>query len=187
MKPNFILIHSTGGGPEETFYPCLRKAIEKKGFNVISPFMTTPEEQTLENWFLAFEPYEKYVNENTIFMGRSIGPAFILRYLEKNNKKIKAAFLVAGFCSDIGMPQFRKVTESFISKPFDWEKIRKNCRHFFVYNSDNDPYVPLEKGEELAKNLKTQLRLIKGAEHFWFSGEEEKFVRILMRDIAKII
>ncbi|MBI2550302.1 serine hydrolase family protein [Candidatus Woesearchaeota archaeon] len=177
---NFILIHSTGGNPSEVFYPWLRKELEKKKHKVYAPFFPTPIGQTLENWMREFEPYWEFVNEETIFVGRSIGPAFILRLLERTDVKVKAAFLIAGFCSDIDLDEFKPLTYSFIKKPFNWQKIRKNCGRFFVYNSDNDPYVPLERGEELANNLGTELALVKGAEHFWF----KKFPKIL-DDIRK--
>lgn len=176
---NFILIHSTGGNPTECFYPWLRKQLEKERHKVYAPQFPPPENQSLQTWLQIFEPYWKFVNNETVFVGRSIGPAFILRLLEITKVKVKAAFLVAGFCSDIGLPDFTPLIKPFIDKPFDWQKIRNNCGRFCVYSSDNDPFVPLQKGEELAKNLGTKLIVVKGAEHFWF----EEFPQLL-KDIA---
>lgn len=172
---NFIFIHSTAGNPDELFHPWLRRQLEKKGHKVYAPFFPTPIGQTLENWLREFEPYWKYVNEETIFVGRSIGPAFILRLLEKTDVKVKAAFLIAGFCSGIGLDEFKPLTDSFIKKPFNWRKIRKNCGRFFVYNSDNDRFVPLKNGRELAKRLGTRIVLVKGVDHFWL----KKFPQLL--------
>lgn len=179
---NFILIHSTGGNPDECFYPWLRKQLEKRGHKVYTPFFPTPIGQTLENWMAEFEPYLQYVNDDTIFVGRSIGPAFILRLLEKPNVKAKAAFLAAGFCSDIGVHQYRPVINTFIDNRFKWEKIRNSCKRFFVYHSDNDPLVPLGKGRELSKKLRTRLRLVKDAKHFGM----KKFPQLL-KDIEGIV
>ena len=97
--------------------------------------------------------------------------------------KVKAVFLIAGFCTDKRIPQqFQQMISTFLDKPFNWQKIRSSCGMFFVYNSDNDPYVPLERGEELARNLGTELILVKGAEHFWF----EEFPQLL-KDTEKVI
>ena len=178
---NFILIHGTGGNPDECFYPWLRQQLEKDGHTVYAQQLPMPENQSLQSWLHAFEPYWKYVNEETCFVGRSIGPAFILRLLERTKARVKAAFLVAGFCSDIGMDDFRPLIKTFIEPPFDWNKIRSGCGKFFVYNSDNDPYVPLEKGRELAEKLGTKLIIVKEAEHFWF----EEFPGIF-EDMKKI-
>lgn len=180
--PSFTLVHSTGGSPDETFFPWLRKELEKKECKVYAPQFPPPEKQSLQTWMEAFEPYWKYVNEETCFVGRSIGPAFILRLLEKAEIKIKAAFLIAGFCSELGLPQFKPLISTFVDKPFDWQKIRSGCGSFFVYNSDNDRYVPLEKGWELAKNLGCEVTVVKGADHFYF----KKFPQLL-KDVKGVL
>ncbi len=182
MKPNFIFIHCTGGDPEETFYPWLKKELESKGYKVTIPKFPTPQGQNLDNWMKTFEPYLNNIDDNTIFIGRSIGPAFILRIIEQINIKIKAAFLICGFASDLNLDEFKPLVDSFIEKPFDWEKIKANCDNFSIYNSDNDPYIPLEKGKELAQKLGSDLTIIEGAEHFWF----ERFDRLL-EDIKSLI
>ena len=75
----------------------------------------------------------------------------MLNILEKLDKPIKAAFFVAGFIGLLGKPDFDNINKSFVDKSFDWQKIKQNCLKFFVFQSDNDPYVPLEKAEQLAK------------------------------------
>jgi len=57
------------------------------------------------------------------------------------------------------------INKSFIDKKFDWEKIRRNCKKFYVINSKDDPYVPLERGGELADNLETNLIVLENAGH----------------------
>ena len=179
---NFILIHGTGGNPDECFYPWLRKQLEEDGHKVYAPQLPMLENQSLQTWLKAFEPYWKYVNSKTVFVGRSIGPAFILRLLEKAEAKARAVFLVAGFCTGAGIPQqFQPLIRTFIGKRFDWQKIGSSCSKFFVYNSDNDPFVPLKNGEELAEKLGTKIIVVKGAEHFWF----KEFPQIL-KDIKGI-
>jgi uncharacterized protein len=173
----YIFIHGTGGNPDETFYPYLKKNLKGE---IVAPQLPPAEEQSLKSWLNAFKPYEMLIDENTILIGRSIGPAFILRLLERSKKKAKACFLVAGFSSDIGSDDFRPVIESFLGE-FDWEKIRNSCGKFFVYNADNDPYVPLANGKELAEKLGTKLIVVKGAEHFWM----DQFPNLL-KDIKSV-
>lgn len=57
------------------------------------------------------------------------------------------------------------LNKTFVDRTFNWEKIRKNCKKFYVINSNNDPYVPLDKGKGLAKNLRTELIVLKNAGH----------------------
>ncbi len=174
---NFLLLHGTGGGPDECWYPWLTKILRKQGHVVITPQFPTPYNQTLDNWLeiMQDENYWKYFDDNLVIIGRSIGVPFALRLIERSPAKIRAAFLVAGFYSDLGLPQFKSVVDSFICHPFNWEKIKQNCNKFFVYNSDNDPIVPLEKGQELAEKLGVKLNVVRGQEHIWF----EQFPEIL--------
>jgi hypothetical protein len=60
------------------------------------PKFPTPKNQTLENWLRVFTELEPQLDDNTVLVGHSLGPAFILTLLE-GNRKIKAAFLVAAF------------------------------------------------------------------------------------------
>ncbi len=168
--------------PDETFYKWLRESLEKKGHKVYQPFFSTPINQNLEKWMREFKPYKQYVTKDTIFMGKSIGPAFILRLLEKSPVKVRGAFLVAGFCSHIGLEEYNNLIGTFVDKKFNWEKIRSNCDRFFVYASDNDRYVELKYTKILAKNLHTRIKLVKGADHFWMS----KFPQLL-KDIESVI
>jgi hypothetical protein len=182
---NAFLIHSTGGNPSETFFPWLEKELEKMGFEVTIPQFPTPLGQNVDNWMRVAKPYFKNFDEDTIVMGRSIGGPMVLRVLEQIDVKIKGAFIVAGFCSDIRNPLFTPLIGSFVKKPFVWEKIRKNCKNFFVYQSDNDPYIPVEKGEELAEKLKTKMTLVHNAEHFGLSAQYVKFP-LLLKDVKSV-
>ncbi len=172
---NAFLVHSTGGSPAETFYPWLAGELRKLGYAVEIPQFPTPEGQNLESWMDVAEPYLPAFGEGTLLLGRSIGGPFVLRLLERVEKPVDAAFIVAGFCSGPVSPEFKPLVDSFIEKPFDWRKIRESAKNFFVYHSDDDPFLPLSRGEELARNLGVELTFVPRAGHFWM----ERFPRLL--------
>jgi len=176
---NVFIIHGAHGHPEENWFPWLKSALDKLGCKVFVPKFPTPQGQTLENWLRVFEEYEKYLDENSIVIGHSLGPAFLLTVLERLNHPIRAAFFVAGFVGLLGNPTFDEINKTFIDKSFDWKKIKQNCKRFYVFHSDNDPYVPLEKGKELAKNLGAELIIVKGAGHFNERAGYTKFYLLL--------
>lgn len=163
MKTAFI-IHGAYGNPKENWIPWLKCELGKRDFKVFVPKFPTPKKQTLNNWLKVFKKYEKYVDENSIFIGHSLGVAFILTLLEKI--KIKNAYLVAGFISPLNNPQFDRINKTFINKNLDRRKIRQNCDKFSLFHSDNDPYMPLERAKEIAKKLKIRTIVIKNAGHF---------------------
>lgn len=163
----FFIIHGTEGSPEGNWFPWLKRELESIGHIVFVPAFPTPEGQSLDNWLKTFEYYIHLIDEDTVFIGHSLGSAFILNVLEKLNlpKPVRACFLVAGFTGLLGNKHYDKLIKTFIARKFDWKKIRNNCKRFYVISSDNDPYVPLEKGQELAKNLKIELIIIPKAGH----------------------
>jgi uncharacterized protein len=158
---NVIIIHGSCGDTKENWFPWLKKELEVLGCRVFVPKFPTPNGQSLTSWLAAFQPYEQYLDEETILVGHSVGPAFILSVLERTPKKITAAFLVAGFTNKIGNPYFDVLNESFMHK-FDWDMIREHCCRFYIINADDDPYVPLEKGRELSEHLRSPLLVVHG-------------------------
>ncbi len=162
---NVIIIHGTKGSPEINWFPWLKKELEQLDCQVFVPQFPTPENQSLENWLAFFEDYKQYLDKNAIVVGHSLGPAFLLSVIEKLDSPIKAAFFVSGFTGLIGHQEFDELNKSFTTREFDWDKIKKNCSKFFVIHSDTDPYVPLDKGKDLANKLETELIIIKNAGH----------------------
>ena len=90
---NVFIIHGAYGHPNENWFPWLKSELEKLGCKVFVPKFPTPENQSLENWLKVFKDYKQYLNENSIVVGHSLGPAFLLNILENLDKPIKAAFL----------------------------------------------------------------------------------------------
>ena len=179
IMTNIFIIHGAYGNPEENWFSWLKSELEKLDCRVFVPKFPTPENQSLENWLKIFEDYKQYLNKSSIVVGRSLGPAFLLNVLEKLNKPIKAAFFVSGFTGLLGNPDIDNINKSFVDKSFDWQKIKQNCPKFFVFHSDNDPYVPLEKAKQFAKNLGVDVILVKNAGHFNEKAGYTKFDLIL--------
>ena len=173
---NIFIFHGTGGHPEENWFPWLKKKLEKLDCKILIPKFPTPKNQTLENWLKILKNYEQFYNENSILVGHSLGGAFLLRVLEKYDNKIKAAFIIA---APIGKPPIKnyEADKLFLGKnfAFDWDKIKSHCRKFFVFHSDNDPYISLGNGKALTKKLNTKLIFIPNAGHFNESAGYSKF------------
>jgi predicted alpha/beta hydrolase family esterase len=175
---NVFIFHGTGGYPEENWFPWLKKELEKRNFNVIVPEFPTPKDQTPETWFKVFKKYEKFYNPETIIFGHSLGGTFLLRVLEKYDVKIKAAFFIAAAIGILPLKNI-KTDKPFVEGGFKWDKIKHHAENFFVIHSDNDPFVSLKNGKELAKHLGVNLIFIPNAGHFNKAAGYTKFDKLL--------
>ncbi|MBI2337659.1 serine hydrolase family protein [Candidatus Daviesbacteria bacterium] len=181
-----LIFHGTGGSPEGNWFPWLKNELEQKGHKVFVPKFPDPREgNNLEDWLKVLEQYQEHINNQTILVGHSLGGLFTLRVLERLEKPVDAAFLVA---APIGVKPilYYDSDAQFSGFEFDWEKIKQGAKHFGVYHSDNDPYVSLGNGEQLAQHLGVDLTFIPQAGHINAESGFTKFEPIL-KDINKLL
>jgi len=167
MSSNIFIFHDTEGYPDENWFPWMKQELEQKGYKVIIPQFPTPPvvSAKINEWFEVLKKYEQDIDENTIFIGHSLGGIFTLRILEKLQHPVKAVFLVG---TPIGVRPILNYDrdDNFSGFAFDWGEIKKKSKNFVVFQSDTDPYVSLDNGKELAKHLKIELNFIPNAGHF---------------------
>lgn len=167
MKTNIFIFHGTEGHPGENWFPWLKDKCETTGANVTVPQFPSPPviPAKISEWFDVLKQYEDEITENTIIVGHSLGGVFTLRVLEKLEHPIKAAFLVG---APIGVKPILNYDRdsSFSGFDFDWPNIVDKAKSFEVFQSDDDPYVSLGNGQELANRLGIDLTFVRGAGHF---------------------
>lgn len=151
---NAVIVHGWGANSESNWFPWLAKELEKQAYKATVPNFPNTQNPVLTEWLEYFRK-EVLIDQNTILIGHSLGVSFILRFLEQlgGEKTVKSAFFVSGFERPLDIAEI----DNFVDKPFDWQKIRRSSKQFFVINSDNDPYIPLTIAEGLAKSLETEL------------------------------
>lgn len=172
-----FIIHGSNGSKDSHWYPWLKEELERKGLQVFLPQFPIGENQTLQNWLDALKPMKDNLKDS-ILIGHSLGVPFILNVLNQWDVKAKAAFLVAGFSGHLEAEREPNL-DDFAERDFNWKKIKENCNHFYVIHSDNDPYIPLERAEEVAKNLGVKVNLVKGGEHFQDKSGFKTFPQLL--------
>lgn len=181
-----VIVHGTKGSRDKNWFPYLDRELSKLNFHVIRPQFPTPYGQTLSNWFKVWNKEVGPIDHNTLLVGHSSAGAFLMRVLEKLKNPVRACFFVAPFVKDIGNKEFDNLNSRFYRGNYDWGKIRHRCRSFFVYASDDDPYVPLALSQEVADILKAKFILVKDAKHFNELAGFTKFPR-LVRDIKNMV
>jgi predicted alpha/beta hydrolase family esterase len=179
---NVFVFHGTEGYPEENWFPWLKEKLEAQGHKVFVPQFPSPPviPAKISEWFDVLKNYEQYIGEDTILVGHSLGGVFTLRILEKLKHPVKAAFFVG---TPIGIrPILNYDRDSgFSGFSFDWPTIKANAKNFIVFQSDNDPYVSLNNGKELSKELGVELSFVPSAGHFNKKAGYTKFDELLAK------
>jgi predicted alpha/beta hydrolase family esterase len=175
---NAFIFHGTGGYPEENWFPWLKSELEKIGIDTIVPHFPTPEGQSFDAWMKVLKPDFNKISAETILIGHSLGGIFTLKLLETLKSPVRLSVTVG---TPIGIEPIKNFEQdkAFAGFNFDWQKIKQNSKNFIVYHSDNDPYVGLENGQELVKNLGVDLTFIPNAGHFNKAAGYIKFEELL--------
>jgi len=163
---NVLVCHGLGGSARENWFPWLKKELQHLNHNVSVPDFPNSENPKLQEWIDTYSKLDNLFDENSIFIGHSLGCPFLINVLQQRSKPVKATVLVAGFTGLLSDREVNTKVADFSDKTFNWDLIQQRSRSFYVIHSNNDPHVPLEKAEELAKNLRTEVRLIPNSGHF---------------------
>ena len=93
------LIHGWGGSAEGGWFDFLKKDLGKRGWDVEAFDMPDTEHPKIEDWVKHLEENVKDINEETYFLGHSIGCQTIMRFLEKlpKHQKIGGVIFIAGW------------------------------------------------------------------------------------------
>ena len=121
MQENVLIFHGTGGSPQGNWFPWLKEKLEEKDCRVFVPKFPHPKEHTLSDWLDIFKDYEKYINQDTILIGHSLGGLFLLRLLERLKQPVRAAFFVA---TPIGIKPIKYYDSDFAFSGFSFNSIR---------------------------------------------------------------
>lgn len=164
------LVHCWDGTKEDGWYPWLDKKISNNDNKVIRFNMPDTANPKIENWVFELEKQVKKLDENTYFVGHSIGCQTILRYLEKANVKNIGGILFIAPWLDL-LPEAVSDKESYniaqpwINTPIDFEKVRSVTNKITCIFSDNDYFVSLDQEQRFKELLNAKTLIVKGKGH----------------------
>lgn len=168
MKRVFI-VYCWGGAPKELWYPWLKGELEQRGWSVSVLEMPDPEHPRIEPWVSALSQAVGTVDEETFFVGHSVGCQTILRYLAplSADAKIGGAVLVAPWLTLQGLEEEEEpVAKPWLTIPIDEAAVRRFSDKIVAIFSDNDPLVPLENEDVFKNRFGIRRRIEHGAGHF---------------------
>ncbi len=172
MKKRVIILHGWDGHPENGWFPWLKQKLEKSNYQVIVPQLPNTANPRIENWIPAIQELVGIADNNTFFVGHSMGCQAIARYLETLPKDVVVggAVFVAGFFTALtNLDQPEEVAETvrhWLDTPIDFKKIKSHLPKSTAVFSNDDPWVPLSNQEAFSKDLAAEIIIIKNVGHF---------------------
>lgn len=150
-----------------------------ENYEVIRPQMPCKWNAKYLEWKIWFEKCIPFFQENTIFIGHSLGGIFLAKYFSESqyNKNIKALFLVAA-------PYALSDTESladFVLKG-SVSSLSQKIPTIYLYHSSDDQVVPVSEVERYQADLPQAItRLFNDRGHF--RGELPEIIK----DIQELV
>lgn len=175
---NYFIIHGSNGHSKENWFPWMKKSLEEKGYECIVPDFPCENGHILSEWYSVLDKYKEKITPETTFIVHSRGLSFLLNLLRDYDYRIDKLVAVGGFIENLWhKPGTPKTT--FFAKEFDFERVKSRCNTILNYQSDNDPYIPVEHGKRVSEALDAKYVLIQGAGHFNSAAGYTDFPKLL--------
>jgi len=164
-----IIVHGWASHSRDSWFPWIKKELESKGFQVSIPNLPFPRFPLIPLWTHALRACVGTVDQDTVFIGHSIGCQAILRFLATQSHPAKGAVFVAGFFT-LNKPESwikKKIIAHWLHQPLDLDKLQKLLPDSTAIFSDNDRRIPLDENRRaFKKNLGSKILIDHNKKHF---------------------
>lgn len=136
------------------------------------PQMPDAGSPRIYNWVPKLAETVGTADENTYFVGHSMGCQAITRFLESLPEGIKVggAVFVAGFFKRLkGLeddPEVHEIAKHWLETPLDLNRIKSKLGKSIAIFSDDDPYVTLDNQNDFRDKLSSEIIIKHQRGHF---------------------
>jgi len=148
--------------------------------------MPDTEYPTIDKWVNFLSKRVGNPDEDTYFVGHSIGCQTIMRYLQTIDAKVGGVVFVAGFFTLKGLEtdSEREIAAPWLKTPIDTKKVKRAAKSFTAFFSDNDQWVPLEDEKIFREKLGAKTIIKNKMGHFGNSDNLTEFPDVLTELLA---
>lgn len=166
MRRVFI-IHGWGGHSGEGWLAWLGSELRSRGFEVQVPDMPDTDNPHIEAWLSQLAGLVGIPDQDTYFVGHSIGCQTILRYVASLTSSVGGMVLVAPW---VRLPTIfeeeKEIAKPWLETPIDFEKVRAHGGKVVALLSDDDEDAPVEDAGFFEKELGARATILAGRGHF---------------------
>ena len=166
MKRVFI-IHGWGGHSKEGWLAWLGKELASQGFEVHVPDMPDTNYPRIEAWIAKLAELVGKADQDTYFVGHSIGCQAILRYMASSDSSSGGIVLVAPW---VRLPNIieeeKEIAKPWLETPIDFQQAKAHGGKIVAILSDTDEDAPVEDAPIFEKELGAQTIVLHDRGHF---------------------
>ncbi|MGV8141183.1 MAG: RBBP9/YdeN family alpha/beta hydrolase [Candidatus Woesearchaeota archaeon] len=196
-KKKVVIVHGWEGDVSKGWFPWLKKELESKGFKVIMEQMPDSEAPDIEKWIPTLINLSGKIDDDTYFIGHSIGCQTIIRMLERLElDRVGGAIFLAGWF-DLNEDTYKENPEKeeetrnialpWIYTDIDFQKVQSKFPpgNITAIFSEDDPYVNISNAEMFKQKLGARILMEDGKKHF--SESEIDMLPIILDELLRIV
>jgi len=170
LMKKIYLVHCWDGTSTDGWYPWLSEKMKEENVNLIKFDMPNTSCPKIDEWVKKLNSEVKLLDNETYFVGHSIGCQTILRYLEtKDITNIGGILFVAPWLDllpkAIEDEDSYKIAQPWINTPIDFEKIKKFTNNINCIFSDDDYFVSIDQEKEFRNKLNAKTIIVNNKGH----------------------
>ncbi|MEO7158438.1 MAG: alpha/beta hydrolase [Vicinamibacterales bacterium] len=174
-----ILIHGNGGCTAgDIWLPWVERELTALGLQVINQTFPDNIKARARYWLPHLEALG--ADQDTILIGHSSGAVAAMRYAETH--RLLGSILVGVCHTDLG--DSFEAASGYYAAGWQWQKIRDHQEWIAIYNSTDDPHIPIAEPRFVAKQLKCSYYEFTNRGHFVDSRQFPEIVELVRRTLS---
>ena len=179
LRQKAILIHGNGGSSAgDIWLPWLERELTGLGLAVTNRTFPDNVKARARFWLPFIE--ELGADQHTILVGHSSGAVAAMRYAETH--QILGSVLVGVCHTDLG--DSGEAASGYYRAPWNWQRIRENQEWIGIFNSVDDPHIPIREARFVAAQLRCSYFESTDRGHFTAPRELPEVLEFVRRQLS---
>ena len=173
-----ILIHGNGGSTAgDIWLPWLERELAGLGLDVTNQTFPDNVSARAHVWLPHLEALG--ADQRTILIGHSSGAVAAMRYAETH--RLLGSVLVSVCHTDLG--DSFEAASGYYAEAWQWQRIRDHQQWIAIYNSTDDPHIPIAEPRFVASQLRCSYFEFTDRGHFVDSRQFPEIVDFIRRKL----
>lgn len=162
-----FVVHQWGSGPTGDWYQSVKKELEKLNCQVEVLEMPNTDTPVINEWVNCLSNAVGQIDNQTFFIGHSIGCQTILRYMETIEKPVGGSIFVAGWFNleNLESEEAEQIAKPWLTTPINLNKVKKVLPKSTLIISSNDWFGCFEENKQKFSELGSKIIVMPNAGH----------------------